>query len=147
MNEANYANEKYGLGISKARKLLVVSCGTCGIAGCVTHLYVQFSWHLLVLQLKINSETFRLDLRLFFYETLRLLMLLMIPALYGFGQYNKYIIRFIDKYNSPYSLSNPSAYLSQKAIDRRTRYSIAFDSSDLPVNPSYVQQVLLHRAR
>ena len=69
-------------------------------------------------------------------------MLLMIPALYGFGQYNKYIIRFIDKYNSPYSLSNPSAYLSQKAIDRRTRYSIAFDSSDLPVNPSYVQQVL-----
>lgn len=59
-----------------------------------------------------------------------------------FAQYSKYIIRFTDKDNSPYSLSDPSAYLSQKAIERRTRYAIAIDSSDLPVNPSYVQQVL-----
>lgn len=70
------------------------------------------------------------------------LILLMMTVTRGFAQYSKYIIQFTDKHNSPYSLSNPSAYLSQKAIDRRTRYSIAIDSSDLPVNLSYVQQVL-----
>lgn len=70
------------------------------------------------------------------------LILLVMIVSQGFAQYAKYIIQFTDKHNSPYSLSNPSAYLSQKAIERRTRYSIAIDSSDLPVNPSYVQQVL-----
>ncbi len=59
-----------------------------------------------------------------------------------FAQYPKYIVQFTDKKNSPYSLNNPLAYLSQRAIDRRTRYSIALDSTDFPVNTSYVQQVL-----
>lgn len=57
-------------------------------------------------------------------------------------QYPKLVVVFKNKDNSPYSLSNPSQYLSQRAIDRRTRYSIALDSTDLPVNPSYIQQVL-----
>ncbi len=57
-------------------------------------------------------------------------------------QYDKYIIQFTDKNNSPYSLSNPSAFLTTKAIARRTKYQIAFDSTDLPVNPAYVQAVL-----
>ena len=57
-------------------------------------------------------------------------------------QYPKLVVVFKNKNNSPYSLSNPSQYLSQRAIDRRTRYSIALDSTDLPVNPSYIQQVL-----
>lgn len=58
------------------------------------------------------------------------------------AQYPKWIIRFTDKNNSPYSISTPSAFLSEKAIERRTKYHIAIDSTDLPVNPSYVQQVL-----
>ncbi len=58
------------------------------------------------------------------------------------GQYNKYIIQFTDKNNSPYSLSNPSAYLTAKAIARRTKYNIAIDSTDLPVDPVYIQSVL-----
>ena len=57
-------------------------------------------------------------------------------------QNTKWLIKFTDKNNSPFSLSNPSAYLSQKAIDRRTKYNIAIDSTDLPVNPAYIQQVL-----
>jgi len=68
--------------------------------------------------------------------------LLVCSAFITHAQYDKYIIRFTDKNNSPYSLSNPSAYLSAKAIARRTKYHIALDSTDLPVNPAYIQAVL-----
>ena len=64
----------------------------------------------------------------------------------GFAQYTKYIVQFKNKNNTPFSLSNPQQYLSQKSIDRRTRYSIAVDSSDLPVNPAYIQQVVAQGA-
>lgn len=58
------------------------------------------------------------------------------------AQYDKWIIEFKDKHNSPYAISNPSVYLSQRAIIRRNRFNIAVDSTDLPVNPSYISQVL-----
>lgn len=58
------------------------------------------------------------------------------------AQYSKYIIRFKDKNNSPYSLNNPSQYLSAKAVQRRINYNIIIDSTDLPVNPAYIQAVL-----
>ncbi len=51
---------------------------------------------------------------------------------------NRYVIQLTDKNNSPYSISNPSAYLSPKAIARRSLHNIAIDQSDLPVNPAYV---------
>jgi len=54
---------------------------------------------------------------------------------------NKYFIEFTDKDNSPYSLDEPSEYLSQRAIDRRTTQGIEIDSKDLPCNPSYIQGV------
>jgi len=57
------------------------------------------------------------------------------------AQFTRYIIKLKDKTGSPYSISDPTAYLSQRAIDRRTRYSIAIDSTDLPVNPAYVTQI------
>ena len=60
----------------------------------------------------------------------------------SYSQFSKYIIRFKDKNNSPYSLSNPSPYLSAKSILRRTNQNISIDSTDLPVNPSYIQAVL-----
>lgn len=63
-----------------------------------------------------------------------------------FAQYSKYIVVFKDKNNSPFQLNKPKNYLSQKAIDRRTRYDIAIDSSDFPVNPSYISQVLAQGA-
>src|SRR5690349_3076869 len=55
---------------------------------------------------------------------------------------SKWIIQFTDKKNSPYTINNPSQFLSQKAIDRRTKYHIAIDNTDLPVNPSYIEQVV-----
>ncbi len=53
----------------------------------------------------------------------------------------KYFVKFTDKNNSPYSINNPSEYLSQRAIDRRVRQNIPIVESDLPVNPSYLQGV------
>jgi hypothetical protein len=57
------------------------------------------------------------------------------------AQVSRYIIRFKDKGTSTFSLNNPSAYLSQRAIDRRTRYGIAIDSTDLPVIARYIDSV------
>lgn len=54
---------------------------------------------------------------------------------------DKYFVAFTDKDNSPYSISNPSEYLSQRAIDRRSKQSISIDMKDIPVNPAYIQGV------
>ena len=53
-----------------------------------------------------------------------------------------YRVYLSDKNNSPYSISNPSAYLSQRAIDKRTRFNIPITEQDLPINPQYKQQIL-----
>jgi hypothetical protein len=53
----------------------------------------------------------------------------------------KYWVQFSDKGNNPYTLSNPSAYLSPRAIQRRSNQGIAIDSLDLPVTPMYVAGV------
>ncbi len=49
----------------------------------------------------------------------------------------RFRVDFTDKNNTPYSLANPSAYLSQKAIIRRIKQQISIDSLDLPVNKLY----------
>ncbi|MBI5372229.1 MAG: S8 family peptidase [Sphingobacteriales bacterium] len=59
----------------------------------------------------------------------------------GQAQYTRFIVKLRDKGNSGFSLANPAAYLSPRALDRRTRYSIAIDSADLPVTPSYITQI------
>lgn len=53
----------------------------------------------------------------------------------------RYIIKFKDKGTNPFSISNPSQYLSQRALQRRLRYNIAIDSLDLPVTPRYIDSV------
>jgi serine protease AprX len=57
------------------------------------------------------------------------------------AQLTRYIVRFKNKGGTPFTLANPSAYLSQRAIERRTKHSIAIDSTDLPVSPSYINQL------
>ena len=61
----------------------------------------------------------------------------------GFAQYTKYIVRLTDKGSTPFSINNPSAFLSPRAIERRTRYSIPIDSADLPVTPRYIDSIRL----
>ena len=58
------------------------------------------------------------------------------------AQTNYYFyVQLKNKNNSPYTLSNPSAYLSQRAIARRITFTIPTDSTDLPVNHTYIQQI------
>ena len=54
---------------------------------------------------------------------------------------NIYWVQFTDKANSPYSIDNPEAYLSERALQRRANLGIAIDEYDLPVNPQYLQAV------
>jgi subtilisin family serine protease len=57
------------------------------------------------------------------------------------AQFSRYIVQFTDKKGTPYTLSNPSAYLSAKSIARRTNQKLAIDSTDLPVNPAYIESI------
>ena len=53
----------------------------------------------------------------------------------------KYFVAFTDKNGTPYSINNPQAFLTQRAIDRRNAQGIAITEEDLPVNPAYVNAV------
>ncbi len=57
------------------------------------------------------------------------------------GQVNRYFISFKDKAGTPFSITNPSQFLSQKSISRRQKQNIILTEEDLPVNPNYVAQV------
>lgn len=70
---------------------------------------------------------------------------LLVPILYGSASAqtapDTYWVAFTDKASTPYSLSAPEAFLSQRAIARRSAQGIAYDDLDLPVDPAYVDQV------
>jgi serine protease AprX len=57
------------------------------------------------------------------------------------AQFTRYVIRLKDKGATTFSLATPADYLSTRAIARRTHYSIALDSTDLPVPASYISQI------
>lgn len=52
-----------------------------------------------------------------------------------------YWVAFTDKASTPYSLSQPEAFLSARAIQRRAAQNIPYDELDLPVDPAYVAAV------
>lgn len=54
----------------------------------------------------------------------------------------KFAVSLKDKAGTPFTIDNPQAFLSQRAIDRRAKYGIAITEVDLPINPAYIQQVL-----
>ena len=60
-----------------------------------------------------------------------------------FAQNSSFWISFTDKNNSPYSISQPSKFLSQKSIERRTNAGITILTNDLPVNKTYIDSILL----
>ncbi len=76
-------------------------------------------------------------------KTLPFLFSFLLVSIFSQAQFTRYIIRLSDKGTSPFSLSNPSQYLTQRAINRRNRYNIAIDSSDLPVTPRYIDSIRL----
>lgn len=56
---------------------------------------------------------------------------------------NRYIVEFRNKSGTPYTLANPAAYLSTKAVLRRAHQNISIDSTDLPIVPRYIDSVRL----
>ena len=56
-------------------------------------------------------------------------------------QINRYVVYFKDKENNTYSLSHPEAFLSARALERRSKQGIALTIDDLPVSNSYIQVV------
>jgi len=76
-------------------------------------------------------------------KRISLILILFCAAVSVFAQSPTcYRIYLSDKANSPYSIENPSAYLSQRAIDKRARFNIPITEQDIPVNPQYKQQIL-----
>ena len=69
-----------------------------------------------------------------------MLISLLIPAVAP-AQLSRYVIFFKDKAATTHSLLNPTTFLSQRALERRLRYNIAVDSTDLPVPVTYIEQI------
>ena len=60
-----------------------------------------------------------------------------------FSQSSSFWISFTDKNNSLYSVTQPSQFLSQKSIERRTNAGISILTNDLPVNEIYIDSILV----
>ncbi|RQO64145.1 serine protease [Pedobacter sp. KBW01] len=56
---------------------------------------------------------------------------------------NDYKFRLVlkDKGKSDYAISNPEAFLSRKAIERRRKRNISIDESDLPISSEYLKAI------
>ena len=59
------------------------------------------------------------------------------------AQFSKYIIRLKDKTGTPFSINNPSQFLSARALERRRRQNILIDETDLPITPAYIDSIRL----
>lgn len=57
------------------------------------------------------------------------------------AQINRYFVFFKDKTGTPYTISDPTQFLSIRSIERRQKQNISLTEEDLPVNPNYVSQV------
>ena len=53
----------------------------------------------------------------------------------------KYLITFKDKTNSPFLVTKPLEFLSQRSVNRRQKQNITLKTRDLPVNPSYISEI------
>ncbi len=57
------------------------------------------------------------------------------------AQVRSYLVRFTDKSGSTFSVNRPLEFLSQRAVDRRTKQNIRILERDLPVNQAYTTQL------
>ena len=57
------------------------------------------------------------------------------------GTVRRHLVYFRDKSGTPFSVAQPQAFLSARAIARRTRQGIAVLPRDLPVTPAYLAQI------
>ncbi len=88
--------------------------------------------------LNIRKHFIRMEIKMS--KRILLIAVFFLPF-FSSGQ-SKYFIQFTDKNNSPFSISNPSAFLTQRALDRRVAQGILIDSTDIPVNQNYIDSVI-----
>ncbi len=69
-----------------------------------------------------------------------ILGLLILTSYTTFAQ-NQYFVLFKNKANSPYSVSRPKEFLSDRSIKRRTNQKISITERDFPPNPSYLSEI------
>lgn len=54
----------------------------------------------------------------------------------------KFRVNLKDKVGTTYSVDKPQEFLSERALERRSRQNLPIDETDLPVSPSYIQELL-----
>lgn len=54
---------------------------------------------------------------------------------------NVYWVSFTDKANNTYTATSPEAFLSDRAIQRRSKLNIAIEENDLPVSDTYIDSL------
>lgn len=62
-------------------------------------------------------------------------------TLHAQRDYDIYWVQFKDKGDTPYSVFRPQEFLSPRAVERRQRFGILVDSTDLPINPRYLEPI------
>ena len=59
----------------------------------------------------------------------------------------KFRVNLKDKVGTAYTVDNPQAFLSERALERRNRQNLPIDETDLPVSQQYVKELLGTGAR
>jgi serine protease AprX len=54
----------------------------------------------------------------------------------------RFMVSFADKSGTPYSVSAPQDFLSQRAVQRRSKFAIPVTVQDLPVSPKYIDTLV-----
>jgi hypothetical protein len=70
-----------------------------------------------------------------------LFVVLLLTSTQSNAQFNRYLIGFDRKTPNNFSISQPSSFLSVKAIERRTNQQLALDSTDLPIISRYLDSL------
>jgi serine protease AprX len=71
----------------------------------------------------------------------KLTMVFLLLVSTGWAQVNRYVVFFRDKAGTPFTVDEPTEFLSLQAIERRVEQGISISQEDLPVNENYVQGV------
>ena len=72
----------------------------------------------------------------------KLLFFILFISTVNFAQEDAWVY-FKDKPNASFYFANPLEMLSQRALDRRTTQRIELDVIDVPVEQTYIDQVIL----
>ena len=59
----------------------------------------------------------------------------------------KFRVNLKDKVGTAYTVDNPQAFLSERALERRNRQNLPIDETDLPVSQQYIKELLGTGAR